>query len=108
MQRLIVFWGLWLWCISCIPCRDELPMLSEESVAEITVLTSYCQGDPSSSADLCSPLCVCTCCGISLISPLQVDFSMPTLIYQDSQSFKSWVAKPVYAYFSFWQPPKIG
>jgi hypothetical protein len=104
MKWFVYILSLYLLAISCIPCTDEVATL-DNSTQTILLLTDT-QTDASQETDLCSPLCVCSCCAGFVLSTVQhtlpkaIGFSqaIKSLYKQESLSCLS---------FSIWQPPKI-
>jgi hypothetical protein len=89
--------------LSCMPCADkeqDVPFEKE------TVNNSSKQNHDN---DVCSPLCVCNCCGrqgfvYNTISTCNI-FSVKTIIDKKLPEYKSIIASNFYG--SIWQPPKI-
>ncbi|WP_409932583.1 DUF6660 family protein [Xanthocytophaga flavus] len=108
MNRLLIILGLWIWALSCIPCRDLLPLSQNFDSGPMISIDTCCQADQGETLHVCSPLCTCNCCGLSLITPLQISFSISVPAKSSSRSFQDMIVRPVQVSSSFWQPPKLG
>lgn len=104
MKWFVYILSFYMLAVSCIPCMDEATTL-EDSEQSISII-AHQQAEDSQEADLCSPLCGCSCClGFVLLSvhhsiTKAIVFSQTTKTHykQESLSLLS---------FSIWQPPKI-
>lgn len=59
--------------------------------------------------DLCSPFCICNCCGAQVLSyspALNYDFPLVSSIIETKEPFHKSVFTS-YFYGSIWQPPQI-
>jgi len=96
--------SIFMMFLSCVTCADGAPQVN---VHEQTVVKDMAGAtDEKQAADLCSPLCVCSCCpGFSVQSTL-LKISQPLFTCAiPAPVFKpATVSNPT---FSIWQPPKL-
>ena len=89
-----------------VPCNDAARGLAEKVGAAENV---HMEQDNNSHADLCSPFCVCHCCGMS-ITVTVISKLLPekiALAVKDNLPEKNYnyaILHPA----GIWQPPKIG
>ena len=90
--------------IACMPCSDSIECTSEVVVTE----TSQDHSEHSHESDLCTPFCICSCCGgqfaVETIKTLKVEpvgLDFPEHIIDEAFYLSE-------ASYSIWQPPKIG
>jgi hypothetical protein len=76
--------------------------------SQIILVTPNDSDNHTAASDLCSPLCICSCCSCSgvEINILQVSIEHVPAIVEESISSYSQVSfhQPS---FSIWQPPKV-
>jgi hypothetical protein len=60
--------------ISLLPCEDEPQTVDQRSTVSYVTDHDPCQH--TGGVDLCSPLCVCACCGISIHTVDTIVFSL--------------------------------
>ncbi|GAL85930.1 hypothetical protein MYP_3159 [Sporocytophaga myxococcoides] len=91
--------------LSLMPCLDSFTC--EGGKASVTISGNH--DHSKDEGDLCSPFCICSCCGVSFLG-----INIP--VFFNNQSLK--VMEPLgnvpyysvfnsYYYHSFWQPPKL-
>ena len=64
MSVLSTILSVFMLFISLLPCADEPQTVNQGSTVSYVVDHAPCQH--SGGVDLCSPLCVCACCGVSI------------------------------------------
>lgn len=89
--------------LSVLQCTDGIAVVIENSTSQIA------NNDQKDTADTCSPLCACTCCGIS-ISPFQNSKAVfPIFLVQPKA--KNSIIKDVFIISdynaSIWHPPQF-
>ncbi len=111
MKLINTILALYVLVLSCIPCSDEteqiLPAYSSSYIH--TSNTHSGHNHHNESCDLCSPFCICACCGGFGFEPKQIilkelllaDFPSDRNYYTFYDSFSS------NFYGNIWQPPKI-
>jgi hypothetical protein len=90
-----------------LPCADlEVNSLVHNSI-EGLVNTDKHSHDKDN--DLCSPFCVCNCCGTQILSYFQVnnfEFPLVSIVIETKEPFyKSILTSNFFG--SIWQPPQI-
>ncbi|WP_185269826.1 DUF6660 family protein [Adhaeribacter swui] len=104
MKWVAIIFSFYLLVLSCIPCADAAP---QDNTAQKTISAdNTCAGSPSSDVDLCSPLCLCTCCtGVTLVHPVFKLESIPVLVNIPVPVYQTVsIPNPT---FSIWQPPQL-
>lgn len=97
--------SLYFLLLAVMPCTDY-SACAEDFTTTIALQenASHDHSDPTS--DICSPLCVCDCCGISVLQPSLIVFNSTTAIYgvDKKDVISTDVETP---FFSIWQPPRL-
>lgn len=94
--------------LSIMPCSDVGNKISYQDSHLISIEKNH--SDSNNPADICSPLCFCNCCQISITTyefkstvefekPLSEFFSKKILFQKKSFAYQ--------VYDLIWQPPKI-
>lgn len=102
-----LFLSLVFLAISFYPCADSYAGVLVSQNIESTHLTSVEQADLDYQHDLCSPLCSCSCCAVSLTVAdviTVIDFTSSVEILKTPIYHKETVIRMEYP---IWQPPKI-
>jgi len=93
------------------PCKDNfLPRDNRgHEVQKVAHLDPSSQDTNGGSNDLCSPFCVCSCCGINPVPTIV--YSMSATTYQNIEQATAEFSQYTSPYestrpFSIWQPPK--
>ncbi|WP_394344115.1 DUF6660 family protein [Rufibacter hautae] len=104
MKWFAILLSVFMIVISCIPCADAAPRV--DTLAQTSINSNTGSEDHSPAADLCSPLCICSCCaGFAMqtvtqkTSPLAVKVTIPVPVHRV-------VGVPTLS-FSIWQPPRL-
>ncbi|WP_317125609.1 DUF6660 family protein [Rufibacter latericius] len=104
MKWFAILLSVFMTVMSCIPCADAAPRV--DTPAQTSINPNTDSEDHSPAADLCSPLCICSCCaGFALqavtqkASPLAFKVTIPVPVHR--------VASVPTLSFSIWQPPKL-
>ncbi len=89
--------------LSAMPCDDELETINFTQDNSIFMGHDLLQGETES----CYPICVCNCCGQSLIEAVVISFKIkvPSLVMQKQNAFYAF--KLPKHNKSIWQPPKL-
>lgn len=105
MKLLPLLFSLYILLLSCIPCSDNNVCSDSTAAFDISAPT---HDDHDHHNDLCSPFCVCICCGMSIVPGYTFTASAAEIHTHQTTS-------PTYAshfisevYVNIWQPPKIG
>ncbi|MES2732448.1 MAG: DUF6660 family protein [Bacteroidota bacterium] len=100
MKWFAVVFSLYLIGMSCIPCTDEVVTMASQSIS----LPIDCA---DTLPDFCSPLCVCSCCGVhvTLTSPIVVASRLSFTQDGDLPGYQQPIIDELPCVI--WQPPKI-
>ncbi|SHI88679.1 DUF6660 family protein [Flavobacterium terrae] len=107
MKFISVILSFYIFVLSTVPCAD----IEINSIAHATVNHSSDKDNHShnKSNDLCSPFCICNCCGQVTLTYAPViiyDFQVQFEEIKTSNSFYTSVFHSNF-YGSIWQPPQI-
>jgi hypothetical protein len=97
--------SLYILGLSCLPCGDNAVCAEDAATLDITASG---HDDHEHQADLCSPFCVCICCGMTFtpgydkIPVTEIPPVHQTIIPSHTNFFTPEV------YINIWQPPKLG
>jgi hypothetical protein len=109
MKFLNVILAIYILVLSVIPCADSIENLLP------TNSTTYIHSDDThsghnhenESCDLCSPFCVCACCGGFSTTKSQVIFFKQEPFLNDKNAAFSYSASFISNFTAqFWNPPK--
>ncbi|MFC7345600.1 DUF6660 family protein [Chryseobacterium zhengzhouense] len=96
--------------LSVVPCNDVHAQSPDNSKESYSILINSDDNHSKDQGDICSPLCTCNCCQITVAS-----FKMDSLLSTPQKtteyfSKKIHFQKNDFAYLVYnriWQPPKI-
>ena len=106
MKLFSIIISIYIIALSCLPCAD----MEVNSLAHTTTKFTANHEDHSHDKenDLCSPFCICSCCGSQVVSLFHIDaINFPILfkgIKTQLPTYKSVFASNFYG--SIWQPPQ--
>nr|WP_314495841.1 DUF6660 family protein [uncultured Chryseobacterium sp.] len=96
--------SLFLVFLITMPCSDSG---SDVSSSE-TKVTSHNQKEDSKHNDLCSPFCICACCGIHTTAPVYPAFQLSCSPSQYNDRINDLHSSVELDFiYGIWQPPKI-
>ncbi|RZJ87070.1 MAG: hypothetical protein EOO60_12620, partial [Hymenobacter sp.] len=78
MRLFALLFSLYLTCLSCLPCADDVPVRGEQTQMTISA-RSHSDGGHN-MGDWCSPLCQCHCCAgavFTLLGTTSLAFPRP-------------------------------
>lgn len=106
MKYLASIFGIYFLFLSLLPCNDMGDCKSMDAGAHTEYATSD-HSDHQSDSETCPPLCVCVCCGQSVVSVFSA--SEFTRNLTPSEKVYPALASDFYpeVFFKIWQPPKI-
>lgn len=108
MKLLNFILSMYLVALSCLPCADIEVDSAMHSVAEHK--SEKDKHSHEKSNDLCSPFCVCNCCGQQTLAQFEMmSYFIPVKTEEITTSTPSTYTSPLYSdyYGSIWQPPQI-
>ncbi|HSD09181.1 DUF6660 family protein [Flavobacterium sp.] len=106
MKFLNLLFSIYIVVLSCMPCADASYTIGNKTA------TFHNETNTSSDKhhdDLCSPFCVCNCCGqqiMTVFSPIVYNFPIKFGGIKTLNSFYTSVFHSNF-YGSIWQPPQI-
>jgi hypothetical protein len=103
MKFIAVLLSIYTIFLACLTCADA--RVNNTSQCSI----SKSEASDHHEDDVCSPFCICSCCGSQVISQIdETFFSFRQFLFVSDKIIS--VAVPVFIsgfFGSFWQPPKI-
>ena len=93
--------------LSCLPCADGAVVSTRETNVAAASHNSHSK---EHSGDLCSPFCICNCCGVQILN------FTPALAFEPHTVPAELIVKPEITYQSnfasqfsggIWQPPQL-
>jgi hypothetical protein len=107
MKLLYFLLSVYLVALSCLPCADMEVNCAADSAKNLGA--NHEKQSHEEGSDLCSPFCVCNCCGAQFVTfqtTPSIDFPTVTTVIATKESiYKSTFTSNFYG--SIWQPPKI-
>ncbi len=93
--------------LSAYPCADEHS--DYYTSGEINIEVNHDNHSHQSDNDLCSPFCVCNCCGQQTLTFLEIPTFHFLVRFQEIKSSISFYKSTSFSNFygSIWQPPQI-
>jgi hypothetical protein len=108
MRLFALLLSLYLTCLSCMPCTDEVEVCVAQAQTTISA-TPHSDCGKNSFGDWCSPLCQCHCCaGVVLapFKPVQLAITPPEQWTTGRRHAALLVATPSSSTADVWQPPR--
>jgi hypothetical protein len=101
-----LLFALYILALSVYPCSDK-GTCADEQKAGIAVVDTSDHDHTQAEQDICTPLCICSCCAASV--QLTVSYlSMPVRIDHDTKLIIPYQEKSLLNLpQSIWQPPKL-
>jgi hypothetical protein len=103
MKLLSLLFAFYFFALALFPCADKVERDKFEK-QEISENSNH--ADHEHTSEMCSPLCLCVCCGIQLVFTAKLE-SIP---YSNSKDIKKtfYVSRIFSNYLSeIWKPPKF-
>lgn len=108
MNILRLLFTIYFAALSVMPCSDSKAQLKSEEINKTFNLTQ--DSHSKDEGDVCSPLCICNCCQITITSfKAEAILNFPKKV-KSYYSKKILFQKNDFAYLVYdqiWQPPKI-
>ena len=95
--------------LAAMPCADRASANNEHIIAIETIDAHHTHESHTHELDLCSPFCVCNCCGVHIMS-------LKTVVLYESQPMVAFSTTSISTYKaeffskfsnSIWQPPQL-
>ncbi|MCB9334363.1 MAG: hypothetical protein H6574_25220 [Lewinellaceae bacterium] len=110
MKRLSIILGLYILALATLPCADEAGwcVFDLEESFGIELHETGNHNHENECSDHCSPLCICSCCQMTLKTPVKFVLAITVLrpLFSDLPSFEP-VLKDLNPIDDVWQPPKF-
>ncbi|MGI4759826.1 MAG: DUF6660 family protein [Janthinobacterium lividum] len=107
MRLFALLFSLYLTCLSCLPCADEVQVCVEQTQQSISAAShSDCS---HGMGDWCSPLCQCHCCAgavVNLLGTATLAFPKAPDWATATRHASLVVAAPTRLAVAVWQPPQ--
>ncbi|TKC05379.1 hypothetical protein FA048_16755 [Pedobacter polaris] len=103
MKNLGIFYLIMVVLLSALPCSDELE--NKDFVENTSAIISHEKDDCKTES--CSPICLCTCCGQSVIETDLVSFTTKILATERPSLISAYHFKLEQRDQNIWQPPKL-
>lgn len=106
MTRLLTYiCSIYFLLLAVMPCTDY-SVCAEDFTTSIDIQNSTTHDHSDPSSDICSPLCVCDCCGISVLQPDLIVFNSTKANFgvDKRDVIHTNIDTP---FFSIWQPPRL-
>lgn len=107
MRLFALLFSLYLACLSCLPCADDVQVCVEQAQTSISATSHSDCG--RNMGDWCSPLCQCHCCAgavVTLLGTTTLAFSKPLQWAAGPRHALLVVASPTRLAGTVWQPPQ--
>jgi hypothetical protein len=104
VKNLAVFYLIFVVLLSVLPCSDELAAQEFTQQAVVKVDHDKAKG----SAENCSPICLCSCCGQSVVEPQFVAFQTKITTFKVENEISTHQFSLEQRAKNIWQPPKFG
>jgi len=108
MRLFALLFSLYLACLSCLPCADDVQVCVEQAQASISA-ASHSDCGRNALGDWCSPLCQCHCCAgavVTLFEAAKLAFPRPVQWAAGPRHAPLVVAAPTRVAAAVWQPPQ--
>ncbi|TYZ06094.1 hypothetical protein FY528_19400 [Hymenobacter lutimineralis] len=108
MRLFALLFSLYLACLSCLPCADEVQTCVEPTQTSISA-TSHSDCGRNALGDWCSPLCQCHCCAgtvVGFAGAAPLGFSRPAQWAAGPCHARLIVVAPTRVAAAIWQPPR--
>ena len=95
--------------LSCLPCADMEVSSAAHKAVEISDNHDEKSHNHDKETDLCSPFCVCNCCGQQTLTFLEVQSFQFLVRFQEIKTSISFYKSTSFSNFygSIWQPPQL-
>lgn len=108
MRLFTLLLSLYVLCLSCLPCTDEVRVCIEQAQTSLRATEHSDFGKHAS--DACSPLCQCQCCAGAVVASLgSKPLGLMPPVVRWSTNFRHaplLVGTPTHAPGAVWQPPQ--
>ena len=107
MRLFALLFSVYLTCLACMPCADDVPVCVAQAQTSISAATHSDCG--RNLGDWCSPLCQCHCCAgavVTLLGMTPLAFPQPVQWATGPRHALLVVAAPTRFTGAVWQPPQ--
>jgi len=105
MKILNIILSIYIIILTAYPCADK----HNDVLVKSSNTSSQHNHSHDEEADLCSPFCVCNCCGQQTITFLEIQSIQFLVQFQEIKTSISFYKSISFSNFygSIWQPPKL-
>jgi len=103
VKNLAVFYLIFVVLLSVLPCSDELEAQEFTQHTIVKVDHDKARGN----AENCSPICLCSCCGQSVVEPQFATFQSKTVAFKGENQISTHQFSLQQRADNIWQPPKF-
>ncbi len=109
MKILTIIFAVYFVLLAAMPCADRATANYEQVIAIETIDANHNHDSHTHELDLCSPFCICNCCGVHIMN-------LKTVVLYESLPMVAFIRTPISTYkteffskFSntIWQPPQL-
>ncbi|TCC87991.1 hypothetical protein EZ428_19890 [Pedobacter frigiditerrae] len=102
MKNIGIIYLIFMVLLSALPCNDEI----ENQDAAFSHISKIEQ-KKSQEAESCSPICLCSCCGQSVVEPQLVVFELKIPTVELEKELAQHQFSLLQQAYHIWQPPKL-
>lgn len=110
MKWTVTIFNLYFLALAVFPCADEaIWCISDvEKTTGVELQNAEGHSHDNECTDYCSPLCTCSCCQMTVRTPIKINFQISALTptFSDPSSLES-LLKDLTSLNEIWQPPKL-
>jgi hypothetical protein len=103
VKNLRIFYLIFMVLLSIMPCGDEF----EPDFSSSNKISKISHSDTQNSNESCSPICLCTCCGQSIVKPSLAVFQIQIPFIQLDKNIPNTLLDVEQRARNIWQPPKL-
>lgn len=98
-----IFYLIFVVLLSVMPCSDDLDTHNFKT----TSITQVEHGKQEGSAESCSPICMCNCCGQSVVQPTLTVLEIKIPVLEIDKVIANYQSSLAQRASNIWQPPKL-
>ncbi|WP_316771402.1 DUF6660 family protein [Pedobacter frigiditerrae] len=102
MKNLGIIYLIFMVLLSALPCNDEIENL-DAAFSQISTI----EQKKSLETESCSPICLCSCCGQSVVEPQLVTFEVKIPAIAVENQLANYPFSLEQRAQNIWQPPKL-
>ena len=111
MKWISTILSIYILALAILPCADQAIwcIFDVEKAIGVEFHETGDHNHENECSDHCTPLCTCSCCQITIRTPITVNLEIapPIAVLSDPSSLES-LLKDLTSLNDIWQPPKLG